>query len=64
MGMRSFPSFTLRRLYGFSLILNNAWSGDGLNRWLKLITIVNCWWYYCMTVCSINTYKEYKYMLP
>jgi hypothetical protein len=42
-GTRSLPCFALRWLYGFSLILNGAWSDDGLNRWPYLVTIVNCW---------------------
>jgi len=32
----------LRRLYGFSLILNDARSDDGLNRRQKLVIVVNC----------------------
>ena len=34
--------FTLRRMCGFSLILNDSFSDDGLKRRTKLVTIVNC----------------------
>jgi hypothetical protein len=39
---RYLPIFTLRRLCGFSLILNDAFSDDGLKRRPKLVNIANC----------------------
>jgi hypothetical protein len=37
---RCFPISALRGLYGFSLILNDVWSDDGLDRRPKLVTDV------------------------
>ena len=38
---RALPIFILRRSYDFFLILNDAWSDNGLNRRLKLVAILN-----------------------
>ena len=45
--------FSWRQLYGFFLILNNAWSDGYLNRRPKILTVVNCWWCCCVASCSI-----------
>jgi len=41
MGNSLVPIFILRRLYDSSLIRNDAWSDDGLNRKPKVLTIVH-----------------------
>lgn len=55
-GNESFSHFILIQQCGFSLILNGAWSEDGLNRRPKLVTIVNYWWWCCMLVYLMHIY--------
>ena len=50
----------LRQLYGFSLIRNDAWSDEGLNRSQRLVTTVNDWWPCCMTVYLMNYSRTRK----